>query len=570
MSNNRIQSLAIVLLALLVLAACSVEEPAGRLQPDTARGQQPNGRVERDAAAIELHAENLRTGPAIMPGAADEAVSARAKPDYYAVLPEAALQDIRPPFEQLNRENYAHLNDNPLRRVAEAPFSTFSIDVDTAAYSNLRRMLNAGSRPSRDAVRTEELINYFSYDYPRPQDRSRPFSITTEIGPTPWNAATRLLQIGIQGYEVPAANLPAANLVFLVDVSGSMQAANKLELLKSSLKLLLRRLDADDRISMVVYAGASGVVLEPTPGDRSAKIIAALDALSAGGSTNGGAGIRLAYTLAQQAYIDGGINRVLLATDGDFNVGTIDFEMLKQLVAERRGSGIGLSTLGFGSGNYNDHLMEQLAAAGNGNYAYIDTLSEARKALVDSVSSTLLTIAQDVKIQLEFNPATVAEYRLIGYENRSLEREDFTNDKVDAGEVGAGHSVTAIYEIALQGSTGIRLNDSRYQPAVKPATVAVDELALVRVRYKEPGSGRSELIEQPVLQSTIRAGLQQTSERYRFAAAVAAFGQLLRGGSYTGDFDYDDVRALARAARGADPFGYRGEFLQLAGLASGL
>jgi Ca-activated chloride channel family protein len=431
-------------------------------------------------------------------------------------------------------------------------------------------MLNAGSKPARNAVRTEELINYFSYDYPRPHDRTTPFSITTEVGPTPWNAATRLLHIGIQGYEVPEPDLPAANLVFLVDVSGSMQAANKLELLKSSLKLLLGRLDAQDRISIVVYAGASGVVLEPTPGDQSAKIIAALDALTAGGSTNGGAGIRLAYTLAQQAFIDGGINRVLLATDGDFNVGTVDFEMLKQLVAERRSSGIGLTTLGFGSGNYNDHLMEQLADAGNGNYAYIDTLSEARKALVDSVASTLLTIAQDVKIQVEFNPATVAEYRLIGYENRALEREDFANDKVDAGEIGAGHSVTAIYEIALQGGTGVRLDDSRYQPAARPAAIRDDELALVRVRYKAPGSDRSELLEQPVQQSAMHAGLQQTSERYRFAAAVAAFGQLLRDGRYTGDFGYADVLALARGARGADPFGYRGEFLQLAGLAASL
>jgi len=570
MSNNCMQSILTAALTLLVMTACSVENPADRISADSASRQQTNGRVERDTAGIELHEESLRTGPAIMPGAADEAAPAKARLDYLAVLPAAALQDIRPQSEPLNRENYAHFNDNPLQRVAEAPFSTFSIDVDTAAYSNLRRMLNAGTRPARDAVRTEELINYFSYDYPRPQGRAKPFSITTEVGPTPWNAATRLLQIGIQGYEVPAANLPAANLVFLIDVSGSMQAANKLELLKSSLKMLLRRLDTDDRISIVVYAGASGVVLEPTPGDQSAKIIAALDALTAGGSTNGGAGIRLAYTLAQQAYIDGGINRVLLATDGDFNVGTVDFEMLKQLVAERRSSGIALSTLGFGSGNYNDHLMEQLAAAGNGNYAYIDTLSEARKALVDSVSSTLMTIAQDVKIQVEFNPATVAEYRLIGYENRALEREDFANEKVDAGEVGAGHSVTAIYEIALQGSAGIRLDDSRYQPAAKLATVAVDELALVRVRYKEPGGERSALLEQPVLQSAMYTGLQQTPERYRFAAAVAAFGQLLRGGRYTGDYDYADVLALARDARGTDPFGYRSEFLQLAGLASSL
>jgi Ca-activated chloride channel family protein len=570
MSKKCMQTIITAVLTLLVLAACSVEKPAELAQPAVGTLQQPQGQVDIDAASIGLQEQNLPARKVLTASVADEGISSKARLDSYAFSPAGELRHLRPPSEPLNLENYAHFTDSPLLRVAESPFSTFSIDVDTGAYSNLRRMLNAGSKPARDAVRTEELINYFSYDYPRPQDRATPFSITTEVGPTPWNASTRLLQIGIQGYEVPEPDLPAANLVFLVDVSGSMQAASKLELLKSSLKLLLRRLDAQDRISIVVYAGASGVVLEPTPGDQSAKIIAALDGLAAGGSTNGGAGIRLAYSLAQQAYIDGGINRVLLATDGDFNVGTVDFEMLKQLVAERRSSGIGLTTLGFGSGNYNDHLMEQLADAGNGNYAYIDTLSEARKALVDSVSSTLLTIAQDVKIQVEFNPATVAEYRLIGYENRTLAREDFANDKVDAGEIGAGHSVTAIYEIALQGSDGLRLADSRYQPAAKPAAIRDDELALVRVRYKAPGDDRSVLLEQPVLQSAMHAGLQQTSERYRFAAAVAAFGQLLRDGRYTGDFDYADVLALARKARGIDPFGYRGEFLQLAGLAASL
>jgi Ca-activated chloride channel family protein len=569
-SNKFMQSIIAALLTLLVLAACSVEQSADLARPVAGFPQQSSGQVDVDVAGTVPHEQNLPATAELAAGAVAETTPAKARLDYFAVSPVMELRDIRPPSEPLNRDNYAYFNDNPLQRVSEAPFSTFSIDVDTGAYSNLRRMLNAGSKPARDAVRTEELINYFSYDYPRPQDRSTPFSITTEVGPTPWNAATRLLQIGIQGYEVTAADLPAANLVFLVDVSGSMQAANKLELLKSSLKLLLRRLDAQDRISIVVYAGASGIVLEPTPGDQSAKISAALDALTAGGSTNGGAGIRLAYTLARQGYIDGGINRVLLATDGDFNVGTVDFEMLKQLVAEQRSSGIGLTTLGFGSGNYNDHLMEQLAAAGNGNYAYIDTLSEARKALVDSVSSTLLTIAKDVKIQVEFNPATVAEYRLIGYENRALAREDFTNDKVDAGEIGAGHSVTAIYEIALQGSAGVRLDDSRYQPVARPAAIRDNELALVRVRYKAPDGDRSELLERPVLQSALQTGLQQTSERYRFAAAVAAFGQLLRDGRYTGDFDYADVLALARNARGADPFGYRGEFLQLAGLAASL
>jgi Ca-activated chloride channel family protein len=570
MSKNCMQSIVTAVLTLLVLAACSVEQPAYLAQPATGTPQQLHGQVDVDAASTGLQEQSLPAREELAASVADEAISSKARLDYFAVSPAAELRHLRPASEPLNRENYAHFTDSPLQRVAETPFSTFSIDVDTGAYSNLRRMLNAGSKPARDAVRTEELINYFSYDYPRPQDRASPFSITTEVGPTPWNAATRLLQIGIQGYEVPESDMPAANLVFLVDVSGSMQAANKLELLKSSLKLLLRRLDEQDRISIVVYAGASGIVLEPTPGDQPAKIIAALDGLTAGGSTNGGAGIRLAYTLAQQAYIDGGINRVLLATDGDFNVGTVDFEMLKQLVAERRSSGIGLTTLGFGGGNYNDHLMEQLADAGNGNYAYIDTLSEARKALVDSVSSTLLTIAQDVKIQVEFNPATVAEYRLIGYENRALAREDFANDNVDAGEIGAGHSVTAIYEIALQGSDGVRLVDSRYQPAAKPAATRGDELALVRVRYKATGGDRSELLERPVLLSALRAGLQQTSERYRFATAVAAFGQLLRDGSYTGAFDYGDVLELARNARGADPFGYRGEFLQLAGLAASL
>jgi len=357
--------------------------------------------------------------------------------------------------------------------------------------------------------------------------------------------------------------------VFLVDVSGSMQSPDKLELLKSALRLLVRELKADDRVSMVVYAGASGVVLETTAGDQTATIMAALDGLTAGGSTNGGAGIRLAYALAQQAFIKDGINRVILATDGDFNVGTVDFEMLKQLVEDRRETGIGLTTLGFGSGNYNDQLMEQLADAGNGNYAYIDTLSEARKALVDEMSSTLMTIAKDVKIQVEFNPATVAEYRLIGYENRALAREDFGNDKVDAGEIGAGHSVTAIYEIVLSGSAGQRLLGSRYQPQ-QLAVSNTDELALVRLRYKQPRGEDSTLIEQPVRSSEIVKDIGQTSGHYRFAAAVAGLGQILRGGKYTGEFSYPDVLALARGARGDDPFGYRGEFLQLANLASSL
>ncbi|MBW2710159.1 MAG: von Willebrand factor type A domain-containing protein, partial [Deltaproteobacteria bacterium] len=353
-----------------------------------------------------------------------------------------SLLSIRAPSEPLNRENYNHFDDNQIMLVAEAPVSTFSIDVDTGAYSNIRRMISAGNLPREDAVRVEELINYFSYDYPVPDSSDVPFSLTTEIGITPWNTDTRLLHIGIKGYDVSAKELPASNLVFLVDVSGSMNSPDKLGLLKSALKLLTKQMRSEDRVSIVVYAGASGIVLEPVAGNQTAKIAQALDVLSAGGSTNGAAGIRSAYQLAEQEFIKGGINRVILATDGDFNVGTVNFEALKDLVEEKRKTGISLTTLGFGTGNYNDHLMEQLADAGNGNYSYIDTLNEAQKVLVDEMSSTLNTIAKDVKIQIEFNPAIVAEYRLVGYENRMLKREDFNNDKIDAGEVGAGHTVT--------------------------------------------------------------------------------------------------------------------------------
>ncbi len=479
----------------------------------------------------------------------------------------AYSHDIRPPSEPVNRENYAHFTDNPVRRADEDPVSTFSIDVDTGAYANVRRMLRAGQLPPRDAVRAEELINYFSYDYAAPRDRGAPFSVVREVAPAPWNPANLLLHVGIQGY-IPET-VPSANLVFLVDVSGSMQSPDKLELLKSSLKLLVRELDADDSVAIVVYAGASGVVLEPTPGNRHAEIIAALDRLRAGGSTNGAAGIRLAYAMAEQAYIDGGINRVLIATDGDFNVGTTSIEMLKDLVAEKREAGIALTTLGFGTGNYNDHLMEQIADVGNGNYAYIDTLNEARKVLVDELSATTLTIAKDVKIQIEFNPAVVAEYRLIGYENRVLNREDFNNDKVDAGEVGAGHNVTALYEIALVGGTGQLTDPLRYGDASRPGG-NTDELAFLRMRYKPAEGGASKLLEWPVRKGDMDRRLALASENFRFAAAVAAFAQQLRGGTYLGDFGYDEIAALAGGARGSDPFGYRGEFLGLVRLADSL
>ncbi|RMF95113.1 MAG: VWA domain-containing protein [Gammaproteobacteria bacterium] len=469
--------------------------------------------------------------------------------------------------EPLDRENYGPIVTNPLRLAAEQPVSTFGIDVDTGAYSNVRRMLNAGRLPPADAVRVEELINYFDYDYPVPPADGPPFSVSTELAAAPWNPDRLLLQIGIRGRPVPNSERKAANLVFLVDVSGSMDSAAKLPLLKRALALLTRQLSAADRVSLVVYAGAAGVVLEPTPGDRHARITAALERLTAGGSTNGAGGIRTAYAMARQAFLPDGINRILLATDGDFNVGTVDFDSLVDLVKRERADGISLTTLGFGSGNYNDHLMEQLADAGDGNHAYIDRLSEARKVLVEQLTGTLQTIARDVKIQVEFNPAVVAEYRLIGYENRILRREDFNNDRVDAGEIGAGHTVTALYELSLVGSPARLIDPLRYAPGQRSGRAAA-ELAFLRLRYKPPAGGGSRLLERAV--PAPRGALPPASDRLRFAAAVAAFGQLLRGGEYLGEFGYGDVVTLAAAARGSDPHDDRGEFLGLVRLAESL
>ncbi len=464
-----------------------------------------------------------------------------------------------------DRESYANFEDNGVVLVSRQPVSTFSIDVDTGAYSNVRRFLNGGRLPPRDAVRTEELVNYFSYDYALDDAGDAPFSINTELGRSPWNAGRHLLQVGVRALEPGGPDLPASNLVFLVDVSGSMNSPDKLDLLRTSLKLLAGQLDSEDRIAIVVYAGASGVVLEPTAGDDSGAIALALDRLQAGGSTNGAAGIELAYHLARQSFIEGGINRILLATDGDFNVGMTDFDALKDLVAAERESGIGLTTLGFGTGNYNDQLMEQLADAGNGNHAYIDTLNEARKVLVDEMSATLQTVAWDVKIQLEFNPALVSEYRLVGYENRVLDNADFNNDRVDAGEIGAGHTVTALYELILVDSGNPAVDPLRYGDG-KAASGAGDfsgELAFLKLRYKAPGEDRSTLVNRPVLRDEVIDDLADNTDDFRFAVSVAGFSQLLRDNARVGDLDYEQVLALATPARGADPFGYRAEFLNL-------
>lgn len=464
----------------------------------------------------------------------------------------------------IDREQYSDEETNPIKLVSEDPVSTFSVDVDTASYSVARRYLSTGEAPPSDAIRVEELINYFDYDYPLPQNRQQPFSVSATVAPTPWNADTQIVHIGLQGYNIEPDERPRANLVFLLDVSGSMNQADKLPLLKQSMRMLVEGLNDDDTVAIVVYAGAAGTVLEPTPGSESGKIIAALEQLSAGGSTAGGEGLRLAYALAEQNFDEDAVNRVILATDGDFNVGVTSGERLEDFVAAKRETGVYLSILGFGRGNYNDALMQTIAQAGNGTAAYIDSLNEARKVLHDEMQGALFPIANDVKIQIEFNPARVAEYRLIGYETRMLRREDFSNDQVDAGEIGAGHEVTAIYEIAAPGSAGRRIDESRYASQPETTSDLGDEFGLLRIRYKLPGEDESRLIERPITMADVEDDLKSAPRDTRWAAAVAGYGQLLRREPYTGDFDFDDVIALAQGARGDDPFGYRAEFVQLA------
>ncbi|MBK8287013.1 MAG: VWA domain-containing protein [Ahniella sp.] len=463
------------------------------------------------------------------------------------------------PYDPANREQYAERKDNNVKQVSDEPVSTFSIDVDTGSYSNVRRMLAQGHLPPADAVRAEEFINYFDYGFSAPETRKQPFSVHTELAPAPWNSKRHLLMVGLKGYEIAQESIPASNLVFLIDTSGSMDSADKIGLLKQSFALMVPKLRAQDRISLVVYAGSAGLVLPPTPGDQHETILAALERLTAGGSTNGGEGITLAYEQARRAFIRDGVNRVILATDGDFNVGLVDNEALKSMVSEQRQSGVSLTTLGFGQGNYNDELSEQLADVGNGNHAYIDTLQEGHKVLVEEMSSTLFTIAKDVKIQIEFNPAQVAEYRLIGYENRMLAREDFNNDRVDAGEIGAGHDVTALYEVALVGSGGEQMDPLRYgqKASSKPAAA---ELAFLKLRYKAPDAETSELITYPIERHQISGTV---SARMGFASAVAAFADRLRGGEHIGGFSFTEISKLARQHKGQDPFGYRDEFIGL-------
>ncbi|MBE1301154.1 MAG: DUF3520 domain-containing protein [Alteromonadaceae bacterium] len=476
------------------------------------------------------------------------------------------LSKIMPAPIHNNDEQYYSPQTNGVQLTLSQPLSTFSIDVDTASYANVRRMLNAGQLPPADAVRVEEFINYFDYQYQGEQFTDSPFQVLTDVTTSATSPGKHILRVALNAKPSEPMTRPDANLVFLLDVSGSMNSPDKLPLLTKSLKMLTNQLTEDDSVAIVVYAGASGVVLEPTSGANKIAIKQALSQLQAGGSTNGGAGIELAYQLAQKHFKEQGLNRVILATDGDFNVGKVDHEQLVELVSEKRKTGISLSVLSFGTGNLNDHLTEQLANNGNGNAAYIDSISEARKVLVDEMQATLQTVAKDVKIQVEFNPNNVAEYRLIGYENRALKNEDFNNDKVDAGEIGAGHTVTAFYEITLTSSDSRSIDSLRYQDKASSEPNALaslnEELAMVKLRYKPVDGDTSQLLSKVVKTSDI-VDFSKASDDFQFASAVSGFAEIVRGSDYWQHSDLEWVIATASKTKGNDPFGYRNEFVRL-------
>lgn len=469
-------------------------------------------------------------------------------------------------YDEFNTEGYDKITENRFLKVSDNPLSTFSIDVDAASYSNVRRFLNQGQLPPAGAVRIEEMINYFHYEYPQPE-KDQPFSINTEISDAPWNKEHKLVLIGLQGKKIPTENLPASNLTFLIDVSGSMQGANRLGLVKSSMKMLVDQLREQDKVSIVVYAGAAGLVLAPTSGHEKTKIKDALDKLEAGGSTAGGAGLKLAYKTAKENFVKGGNNRVIICTDGDFNVGESSDDAMERLIEDERKSGVFLTVLGYGMGNYKDSKMQKLADKGNGNHAYIDGMSEAKKVLVNEFGGTLFTIAKDVKLQIEFNPSKVQGYRLIGYENRMLAKEDFNDDKKDAGELGSGHTVTALYEVipaGVKSSFLQKVDPLKYQKDVTALskTSHNDEIMTVKFRYKAPDGDVSKLIEEPVKDKQIP--ILKMSENFRFAAAVAEFGMLLRNSEFKSEASFDNVVKMAKKAKGIDEEGYRAEFVRLA------
>lgn len=555
---NVVGSLAIVLLCVVMMRTYAQKtmqarvRDVGPLMPELAKSSV----AERTAQLTPQYVEKTVSTTQVALGL----VAADANyPVQHNVMAGTSIWPQPPyPTETFNREQYDRIYENEFKLVKDEALSTFSIDVDTASYGNTRRFLNNNQLPPADVVRIEELINYFSYDYPQPEGDA-PFSITTTAATCPWKPEHQLVRIGLQGKKLLAESLPPSNLVFLLDVSGSMNQANKLPLLKNAFKMMVNQLSANERVAIVVYAGAAGTVLESTPGNNKHKILEALNRLNAGGSTAGGAGIKLAYQIAKDNFIDGGNNRIILATDGDFNVGTSSTGELTRLIEEKREEGVFLTVLGFGNGNYQDARMEKIADKGNGNYYYIDTQKEAKKVLVSELGSTLFAIAKDVKIQIEFNPAQVKAYRLIGYENRLLAKEDFNDDTKDAGELGAGHTVTALYEIVPASSeeTFRPVDDLVYQ------TVAVKggaDLMTVKLRYKDPDAKVSQLLKQTISTDEVLAAPQG---EFAFASAVAQWGMILRASTFKGNATYVDVLKQARASQGKDAYGYRAEFINL-------
>jgi len=541
------------ILAVFCLASCGQPAVRGEVSP-------PPVAAQKAADSQVLVTGSPVTAPAEERDAMNYLPVAPPPPPAPGIM--ARIMPWTPPYHDVGRDKFSQISENPFKVAQDEPVSTFSIDVDTASYSWVRASLNQNAMPQPDSVRTEELVNYFPYDYAPPAGTAQPFSTNVSVMPSPWSPERKLVRIGIKGYSVHRATRPRANLVFLIDTSGSMQEPNKLPLVRQSLDMLLDELDPRDTVSIVTYAGYAGTALEPTPVSQKGKIRAVIDSLGAGGSTAGAEGIRQAYNLAEANFDAKGVNRVILATDGDFNVGITNQEELKGYIERERGKGVFLSVLGFGMGNYNDALMQTLAQNGNGTAAYIDTIAEARKTLVEESSSTLFPIAKDVKIQVEFNPAAVAEYRLIGYETRLLNRDDFNNDKIDAGDVGSGQTVTALYEVVLVG--GPRVTDElRYGRPMATAAARSSELGFVKIRYKLPKSDTSRMIATAIDGRNEVRRFADAPQDARFAVGVAAFAELLRGGKHSGSFSYDDVLNIALASRGRDEFGYRNEFVQL-------
>ncbi|HCC70206.1 MAG TPA: hypothetical protein DEQ09_03525 [Bacteroidales bacterium] len=517
--------------------------------------------LKDESVAVEQAVIDQRT-IRLYPGRPDRMKNA--KTSYYTTAGIAAYDRAGWYNNNFNTEGYSTIHENGYKSVLNNPLSTFSIDVDRASYSNIRRFINQGQRPPVDAVRIEEMINYFKYDYPQPRN-DHPFAVYTEIAECPWNDEHYMMHIGLKGINIDRENLPPSNLVFLLDVSGSMNSPNKLPLLKSAFRLLVNELRHEDRVSIVVYAGAAGLVLEPTPGSNKEEILQAIDRLNAGGSTAGGQGLRLAYKLASENFMHEGNNRIILATDGDFNVGISSNAEMERLIEKKREEGVFMTVLGFGMGNYKDDKMEIIADKGNGNYAYIDNIQEARKVLVSEFGGTMFTIAKDVKFQVEFNPAMIRSYRLIGYENRMLNDEDFNDDRKDAGEMGAGHTVTALYELVPAGSEeeGPSIDPLKYQKYMETVKSTISsELLTIKLRYKKPDGKKSILMEIPFRQKVI--AFHKASDNLRFSAAVAGFGMLLRNSEHKGDLkNLEAVILMAKNAKGKDEEGYRGEFIRL-------